>query len=230
MLFHNPVILARQFATLDIFSGGRAICGLGIGWSKDEYQASNIPFQQRDKRAGEFVQVLIKMWTEEIVEFKGKFYNIPASKIGPKPIQKPHIPIYLGGYATNTFTRIARYADGWLASVSGPIDLVDSSIKSLKTQLDKENKNSNQIKIITLIFPQLSEEKIDSNNKNSSSGTGQQQQQRSQRFPFSGTAEEIGKDIQKIKQMGVEHVIFGFTRLSLDKIIDTAKELRKFAI
>src|SRR5579884_2268801 len=66
MLFHNPVILARQFATLDRLSGGRAVCGLGIGWSKDEYQASNIPFEQRGARADEFIEVLKKIWTDEI--------------------------------------------------------------------------------------------------------------------------------------------------------------------
>ena len=112
MLFHNPVILARRFATLDVLSEGRAICGLGIGWSKDEYQASNIPFKDKGKRADEFLQALKKIWMDEVIEFKGKFYNIPASKIGPKPIQKPHIPIYLGGYSQGTFVRIANYANG----------------------------------------------------------------------------------------------------------------------
>jgi probable F420-dependent oxidoreductase len=113
MLFHNPVILARRFATLDVLSEGRAICGLGIGWSKDEYQASNVPFKDRGKRADEFVQAIKKIWTEDVVEFKGQFYDIPASKIGPKPIQKPHIPLYLGGYVPKTFARIANHADGW---------------------------------------------------------------------------------------------------------------------
>jgi alkanesulfonate monooxygenase SsuD/methylene tetrahydromethanopterin reductase-like flavin-dependent oxidoreductase (luciferase family) len=93
MLFHNPVILARRFATLDILSEGRAICGLGIGWSKDEYRVSDIPFQYRGKRADEYLQILKRIWTEDVVEFKGQFYNIPASKIGPKPLQTPQIPI-----------------------------------------------------------------------------------------------------------------------------------------
>src|SRR5919201_4990629 len=118
MLFHNPVILARRFATLDVLSQGRVICGLGIGWSKDEYQACNIPFKRRGKRAIELVEVLKRIWTEDVVEFKGEFYNIPASKIGPKPIQKPHPPIYLGGFAPNTFSRIAKYADGWLPAAA----------------------------------------------------------------------------------------------------------------
>jgi alkanesulfonate monooxygenase SsuD/methylene tetrahydromethanopterin reductase-like flavin-dependent oxidoreductase (luciferase family) len=83
MLFHNPVVLARRFATLDVLSKGRAIAGLGIGWSKDEYQVSGIPFKDRGARADEFIQALKKVWTDDIVEFKGEYYNIPASKIGP---------------------------------------------------------------------------------------------------------------------------------------------------
>ena len=88
MLFHNPVVLARRFATLDLLSDGRAICGLGIGWSKDEYQVSNVPYENKGVRADEFIEALKKIWTDDIVEFKGKYYNIPASKIGPKPVQK----------------------------------------------------------------------------------------------------------------------------------------------
>src|ERR687885_1001830 len=146
MLFHNPIVLARRFATLDILSEGRAICGLGIGWLKDEYQASNISLKDRGKRADEYIQVIKKIMTDDVVEFKGEFYNIPASNIGPKPIQKPHIPIYLAGFVPNTFMRIAKYADGWLPSMSGPLDFIENSIKPLKAQAIKENRSPDQIK------------------------------------------------------------------------------------
>jgi probable F420-dependent oxidoreductase len=96
MLFHNPVILARRLASLDVFSEGRVISGFGIGWSKDEFQASNIPFNNNGRRADEYVKMLKTIWMDEDVEFKGQYYNIPKSKIGPKPVQEPHIPIYLG--------------------------------------------------------------------------------------------------------------------------------------
>jgi hypothetical protein len=113
MFFYTPIMLAKRYATLDVLSEGRAIAGLGIGWSKDEYQVSNIPFKDRGKRADEFIQILKRIWTDDVVEFKGKFYNIPASKIGPKPIQKPHIPIYMGGFSPNTYSRIVNFdADG----------------------------------------------------------------------------------------------------------------------
>jgi alkanesulfonate monooxygenase SsuD/methylene tetrahydromethanopterin reductase-like flavin-dependent oxidoreductase (luciferase family) len=88
MLFHNPVILARRFATLDFISNGRAIAGLGIGWSKDEYDVSGVSYKQRGERADEYLQVLKSIWTDDVVQFKGRFYNIPASKIGPKPVQR----------------------------------------------------------------------------------------------------------------------------------------------
>src|SRR5438093_4054500 len=149
MLFHNPVILGRQFATLDVLSQGRCICGLGIGWSKDEYMGSNIPFENRGTRADEFVQALSRIWTEDVVEFKGRYYNIPSSKIGPKPIQKPRIPIYLGGFSPNTFSRIAKYADGWLPTAADSLEYIANGIKTLK---DKENKENRQLEIITAVF------------------------------------------------------------------------------
>jgi len=77
MLFHNPVILARTFATIDILSKGRIISGLGLGWSKDEYDVSNIPFKNKGKRADEMIDTLKRIWTSDEVQFSGDYYNIP---------------------------------------------------------------------------------------------------------------------------------------------------------
>ena len=92
MFFQNPVVLGKRFTTLDVLSDGRSIAGLGIGWSKDEYEVSGIPYKDRGTRADEYLRALRKIWTDDIVEFKGQFYNLPASKIGPKPLQKPPSP------------------------------------------------------------------------------------------------------------------------------------------
>ena len=154
ILFHNPVVLARRFATLDVLSGGRTIAGLGIGWSKDEYQVSNIPFENKGKRADEFIQALMKIWTEDVVEFKGNYYNIPASKIGPKPIQKPHIPIFMGGFSPNTFKRIINYStNGWLGLIVGPLEYLENTIKSMNEMASKANKDPNEFKTILLTYP-----------------------------------------------------------------------------
>src|SRR6476661_4712173 len=149
MFFYTPIMLAKRFATLDLLSEGRAICGLGIGWSKDEYQASNIPFRDRGKRADEFIQALKRIWTDDVVEFKGKFYNIPPSKIGPKPIQKPHPPIYIGGFSPNTYTRIINFdAKGWLGLIGGPLEYLDNTIKTIREKADQANKDPKDFDII----------------------------------------------------------------------------------
>jgi alkanesulfonate monooxygenase SsuD/methylene tetrahydromethanopterin reductase-like flavin-dependent oxidoreductase (luciferase family) len=76
MFFYTPIMLAKRYATLDVLSQGRAIAGLGLGWSKDEYQASNIPYANRGEKADEFLQVMKKIWSDDVVEFKGKYYNV----------------------------------------------------------------------------------------------------------------------------------------------------------
>jgi probable F420-dependent oxidoreductase len=222
MLFHNPVMLARRFATLDVLSKGRTICGLGIGWSKDEYEASNIPYRERGRRADEFVQALKKVWTDEVVEFRGKFYNIPASKIGPKPIQKPHPPIYMGGFSPNTYSRIVNYdANGWLGLIGGPLEYLDNTINTIKDIANKANKDSNNFRVILLTYPNIV---VDSESQTTNEA---------QRFPLTGTIDQAGNDIQRIKQMGIDHIIFGYNFIpvgrDLEKMMDITKRLSKFA-
>jgi alkanesulfonate monooxygenase SsuD/methylene tetrahydromethanopterin reductase-like flavin-dependent oxidoreductase (luciferase family) len=73
-------MICHLMLTHDVLSNGRAIAGLGIGWSKDEYDVSGVPYKQRGERANEFLQLLKRIWTDEVVEFKGQFYSIPASQ------------------------------------------------------------------------------------------------------------------------------------------------------
>ncbi|HYT02617.1 MAG TPA: LLM class flavin-dependent oxidoreductase [Candidatus Acidoferrum sp.] len=104
-----------------------------FGWSKDEYQVSNVPFKDKGARADEFVQALKKIWSDDVVEFKGTYYNIPASEIGPKPVQKP------SGFSHKTFLRIAKYADGWVSAAGGPLEHLRKSIKTLKEVTEAED-------------------------------------------------------------------------------------------
>jgi len=224
ILFHSPVILARRFATLDLLSEGRAIAGLGIGWSKDEYQASNIPFKDKGERANEFLQVLKRIWTDDVVEFKGKYYNIPASKIGPKPVQKPHPPIYMGGFSPNTYSRIVNYdTNGWLGLIGGPLEYLDNIIKTIQNIANKANKDPNRFRVILLTYPN-----VDINSRNQSGTTSQ-----GQRFPLTGTIDQIGSDIERIKQIGVDHIVFGYnfipTGRDLDNMLDITKQLAMLA-
>lgn len=222
MLFHNPVTLARRFATLDVLSGGRVIAGLAIGWSKDEYDASGIPYRHRGARADEYMQVLKRIWTDDVVEFKGQFYNIPASKIGPKPVQKPHPPILLGAYSPKAFPRIVNYADGWIPIAgSVPLEQQEQAINGLRETARKANKNPSNIRIFVLSYPNV----LDSSSQSSSSNQP--------RSPMTGTIDQIGLDIDRFKAMGAEHIIFGyaFSPIGRDvkKMMDITKQLARFA-
>jgi hypothetical protein len=165
----------------------------------------------------------MKIWTDDVVEFKGKYYNIPASKIDPKPIQKPHIPIYLGGFSPNTFSRIVNVTyvnvNGWLGVVGGPLGYIENSINAIRGNATRSNKHPDNFRTIMLIYPNIKGGQSSKNDKN--------------KFPLSGTIAEIGSDIQRIKGMGIDHIIFGYNFLPIGmdvaKMIDVSKELSKFA-
>lgn len=96
-------------------------------------EVSVVPYKYRGERANEFLQLLKRIWTDDIVEFKGQFYPLPASKIGPKPVQKPHPPILLGGFSLKTFIRIVHYADGWIpVAAFSPLEQLEQAMNGLR--------------------------------------------------------------------------------------------------
>jgi len=219
MFFQNPVVLAKRFATLDILSDGRTIAGLGIGWSKDEYEVSGVPYKDKGTRADEFLQVLRKIWTDEVVEFKGQFYKIPASKIGPKPLQEPHPPILLGGFSPKTFSRIVNYANGWIGVAGfGPLEQLEQVINDLKENARKIDKDPSNIGIYIGSYPNVLESPVASNKT---------------RSPMTGTIEQIGSDIEQIKAMGTNHIFFGYMspsiRKDMKKMVQVTNKLARFA-
>ena len=219
MFFQNPVQLGKRFATLDVLSDGRTIAGLGIGWSKDEYEVSGVPYKDKGTRADEFLQVLKKIWTDEIVEFKGQFYNIPASKIGPKPLQEPHPPILLGGFSPKTFSRIVNYANGWIGIAGfGPLEQLEQMINGLKESTRKLDKDPSNIGIYIGSYPNVLESPVPSSET---------------RSPMTGTIEQIGSDIEQIKAMGTNHIFFGYVSTSIHKdmkkMVEVTKQLARFA-
>jgi probable F420-dependent oxidoreductase len=221
MLFHNPIALSKRFATLDVLSEGRTIAGLGTGWLNEEYVASNTPFINRGKRADEIIEILKKAWTEDTVEFKGQFYDIPSSIIGPKPIQKPLIPLYLGGSSPNVLDRIIKHGlNGWLGVLTGTFEEIEKMTKIFRDKTIMHKRDFNSFDHILLTHPKVIENPDHSKINNS-------------RIPMTGTIDQIGTDIIKIKELGIEHIIFGFGLSNIfkdvDSMIDIAREFSKFA-
>jgi len=123
----HPFIAARSIQTLDILSGGRAEVGIGAGWLRSEWSAAGLDPRTRGRRLDEAVEVCKRLWTEEVIEHHGEFYSFEPVMFEPKPIQKPHPPLHVGGESDAALRRAARIGDGWLGlahtleSVAAPI-------------------------------------------------------------------------------------------------------------
>ena len=129
----NPLVLAKAVSTLDLFSEGRFMLGIGTGWLKEETEIMGGDFPHRWTQAKESLLALKELWTKEEAEFHGKYYDFPPVKMYPKPLQKPHPPILIGGMAKRVFTRIVEVGDGWLPNRVTPEEVQNgkSKIRSL---------------------------------------------------------------------------------------------------
>ena len=114
----HPSHVAKIVATLDFISNGRVTLGLGFGSRESDYKAVEVPFEHRGSRAVEQVQLMKRLWTEDNVTHKGKFYNIENLTLGPRPVQKPHPPIWTGGSAEVALKRAGTWADGFICGSS----------------------------------------------------------------------------------------------------------------
>jgi probable F420-dependent oxidoreductase len=128
MPFFSPALMAKQLASLDVLSGGRLDVGLGNGWSPVEFAASGAGREDLGARAEEFVQVLRALWTEEVVDFHGRFYRVPPARMRPRPVQRPHPPVLLGGSAEPALRRAGRLADGWVSAAYADLRRIEEPI------------------------------------------------------------------------------------------------------
>ncbi len=111
---HNPLLQAKQIATLDRLSNGRFIFGIGAGWLREETEIMGGDFDHRWGQARESILTMKELWTQDEAEFHGKYFDFPPVRCNPKPVQSPHPPVFLGGFAPNVFKRIAAWGDGWM--------------------------------------------------------------------------------------------------------------------
>jgi probable F420-dependent oxidoreductase len=119
----HPLLLAKEVSTLDLFSGGRFLFGIGAGWLREETQLMGGDFDHRWTQTRESILAMKELWTKPEAEFHGKYYDFPPVRSNPKPLQKPHPPVLLGGDARNVLERIVAWGDGWLPNRVTPDQL-----------------------------------------------------------------------------------------------------------
>ena len=187
--WYTPVLLARRLTTLDILSGGRLKVGFGIGWSPDEYEAAGTAWQERGKRADELIQALKKIWTTDPVEFHGKYYRIPKSVIGPKPVQKPHPPIYMAAYTPSAMKRVATEASGWFP-VGIPLSGIGPMFEGIKGMAKEAGRDPSALELILRANVEIHDTPIQKD-----------------RGDFTGTLEQIAEDVKTTQRLGAAEIV-----------------------
>ena len=131
----HPVITAKALSSIDWLSSGRVSVTFGVGWLEEEFNALGVPFHERGAMSEEYIQAIIELWTKEEPEFDGKYVSFRDIAFAPKPVQKPHLPIWFGGDADAVLRRTARYASGWWPFLTKPED-IPAKIDFIRSQPD----------------------------------------------------------------------------------------------
>jgi probable F420-dependent oxidoreductase len=210
-LFHVPVVLAKRIATLDQFSGGRVIVGLGQGWSEDEFATSNVPPKRRGAGFEEMIQAMKAVWGPNPVKYSGRFYNIPESEINPKPVQPGGPPILVGAFTPAAIERAGRVADG-LNPIALAWDMLEGMVTGFRQAAQAAGRDPNSLQIIARVNNQLSPQPLGAD-----------------RGPFNGTVDQMREDLDRAAGVGVNHLFFdfGFVETPVDDMVRVLQQLKR---
>ena len=145
----NPLLLAKQAASLDVLSNGRFMLGAGIGWLKEEFEAMGVPFERRGARYDDYVVAMRKVWSGEVVEHQSEFINWSGFQSYPTPVQEGGVPVIIGGSKGKAFQRIAQLGDGWFAPTNNAAGLAPL-LDPLKAACDEAGRDYASVEITSM--------------------------------------------------------------------------------
>ena len=193
--FAAPVVTAKSLTTIDLLSGGRLDVGLGTGWQPEEFAATGVPMERRGARADDYLRCLDAIWTEEVVEHHGEFYDVPRTRIDPKPVQSPHPPVLLGGMAPAALRRAGALAHGWISSSQADLSSIDESIEVVRGAAAAAGRDPDALRFVTRGVVKVRD---------------------GERGPLTGTLDEIRADLDGLAAKGVTET---FLDLNFDPTI-----------
>ena len=204
----NPLVAAKALATLDVLSGGRLVVGVGVGWMREEFEALGLPpFEERGAVTDEYIRVFKELWTEDNPSYSGKYVSFDNIDFLPKPVQKPHPPIWVGGESRPALRRTAELADGWYPLGSNPTfpmgtpEQLKAGLERLASYAKMFDRDPAEIETIYRTHQFELKKSSDS---------------RSDRLPFVGDADQIAGDIRQYQDMGVGSLVLDFLRQTED--------------
>tara|TARA_B110000263_G_scaffold246494_1_gene257620 strand:+ start:599 stop:1507 length:909 start_codon:yes stop_codon:yes gene_type:complete len=196
--YRNPVLTAKILSTLDVLSGGRLILGAGVGWMEEEFKAMGLDtYKERGAVTDEYLQIYKELWTKEDASFDGKYYQISDTGFEPKPVQKPHPPIWIGGHSGPAVRRAAKYGDGWMPiGLRPPAILEPEELAGKIARLRKLTVEAGRPEdAVSLTF---------------STGVVFNDTAGSSRAWMQGNPEQIASDLRQYQDLGVSNFIINF--------------------
>ena len=223
--YRNPLLAAKALATVDVLSKGRLVVGIGVGWMREEFETLGVPpFEERGAVTDEYVRAFKELWTSDNPTFQGKYCRFSNIIFLPKPVQKPHPPIWVGGESPRAIRRAAESSDGWYPLDSNPDspmgepEQLADSLKRLRSYARKAGRDPNEIEIIY----RTNDYELEGDGKvRTSSGAG--------RRVFTGSPDDIASDIRKYQEMGVSHLVVNHFRRTgdLEEILKNMEDMAK---
>lgn len=215
MPWYSPVLLAKQASTLDAVSGGRLDLGLGLGWAVEEYAATGAVSERRGPRAEQFVAALKACWTQDVVTLRTELHDLRGVRVDPKPVQRPHPPILLGGGVDAALRRAGRIADGWVSSSGQDLREIGRAIEVVAAGAREAGRDPSTLRHVCRGALRARP-----------GGTGTRA---GGRRPLSGSYDEIRADLATLAEQGVTEV---FLDLNFDPEVgsvdaDPAESVRR---
>ena len=210
--YRDPIVQAKMFASLDVLTGGRVICGVGIGWLEKEFETLGVPYAERGPMSDEYLQIFKCLWTEADPEYHGRFRSFDGIKFYPKPVQKPHIPIWVGGHTKRAIRRTVAYGDAWHPTRQTP-EYVAGLLPYLRQQAEAADRDPEEITISlkrSLHFTDLGIRQSADTQPTAS---------------FIGSTQQVVDDVRKCEGLGIHQVTYDFLTDDVDDCIRIMEHL-----
>ena len=206
--YRNPILQAKMFATLDVLTGGRAVCGVGVGWLEKEFDVLGASYPDRGPVTDEYLQIFKTLWSEQEPEFHGEHYDFDGIYFAPKPVRDGHIPIWVGGHTRRAVRRTVKYGDAWHPTRQTP-EFVAHHLPYMREYCETVGRDPAEITMSlkrTLHFTDLGMEEGPANRSNGAliASTG-----------------EVIEDVRSCIEIGIDQLTFDFRTSGVDDCIRT---------
>ena len=189
-LFHPPVVLARRFATLDQLSGGRVVVGIGQAWMPDEFRVANVPLARRGAGFDDHLGAMRAVWGPDPVRYDGRFYRIPESEIGPKPVQPGGPGVLMGANSPGGIQRAARLGVGLNPIIFG-WEQIEGAVRSFRVEAEAAGFEPGSLPIVVRVNGPVTDRPADES-----------------RPPGTGSVDQVAEDVGRLDRLGVDHVMW----------------------